>query len=64
MEELYNYMKVKIAEMYECGGSLVAIDMYHAFRLFHLICRMKQINGILNQDDDMLKELQKIKESR
>lgn len=64
MEELYSYMKVKIAEMYECGGSTVAIDVYHAFRIYHLICRMKQIKGIINQDDDMLKTLQRMNEKQ
>ena len=53
MDELYEYLKEKLAKMQEHGADSVAIDMHHAFRLYHTICYMKQIRGIIEFQDDM-----------
>ena len=64
MDELYEYMNWKLAEMYQNGRGDINIDMTHAFLIYHLICYMKQIRGIVNQEDGMWKMLQKIQEER
>ena len=53
MDELYEYLKDKLAKMHEHGADSVAIDVNHAFRLFHTVCYMKQIRGIIEFQDDM-----------
>lgn len=52
MDELYDYMREKLDKMYEHGADNVAIDMNHAFRLYHMVCYMKQIRGIIEFQDD------------
>ena len=64
MDELYEYMSQKLAEMYESAIGSIYIDSTHAFRIYHLICNMKQIRGIINQEDDMWNQLRKLKEER
>lgn len=53
MDELYQYMKKKLDEMRMEGEDVIDIDMDHAFRLFHTICYMKQIRGIIAFQEDM-----------
>lgn len=53
MDELYEYMKEKLESMRRQGEDRVEIDMDHAFRLFHTVCYMKQIRGIIEFQDDM-----------
>ena len=64
MDELYEYMNWKLAEMYQNGRGDIHIDMTHAFLIYHLICYMKQIKAIVNQEDDMWNTLKKIMEER
>lgn len=47
MDELYEYIKEKIAGV--SAGEEISIDTAHAFRMFQLVCFMKQIRGIINQ---------------
>lgn len=61
MNELYEYLKEKISEMYTDGKTGIEVDMAHAFRIYHLICDMKQIRNIINQEEDMQKMLSEIK---
>ena len=53
MDELYEYMKEKLESMRRHGEDRVEIDMDHAFRLFHMVCYMKQIRGIIEFQDDL-----------
>lgn len=53
MDELYQYMKKKLDEMRMEGEDVIDIDMDHAFRLFHTICYMKQIRGIITFQEYM-----------
>lgn len=53
MDELYEYLKEKLDEMYEKKQSTITIDMNHAFRLYHNVCYMKQIKGIIRFQEDM-----------
>ena len=62
MDELYEYMKKKIAGV--SSGEEISIDTAHAFRMFQLVCFMKQIRGIINQEDDMWNALRKTVEGR
>lgn len=64
MDELYEYMNLKLAEMYQYGRGDIHIDTTHAFLIYHLICYMKQIKSIVNQEDDMWNTLKKIMEER
>ena len=61
MDELYEYMKEKIMGM---DAKEIRIDTAHAFRMFQLICFMKQIRGIINQEDEMWNTLRKVTEGR
>lgn len=62
VDDLYEYMKEKIARVR--AGEEVIIDTAHAFRMFQLVCFMKQIRGIINQEDDMWNALRKNVEGR
>ena len=53
MEELYEYIKGKLDEMYKSQESRITIDMNHAFRLYHNICYMKQIKSIIQFQEDI-----------
>ena len=55
MDELYGYLKEKLEQMRKQGKSQVEIDMDHAFRLFHMVCYMKQIRGIIEFQDEQSK---------
>ena len=61
MNEIYEYLKGKISGMYDGGKTEVTIDMAHAFRIFHMICDMKHIRAIINQEEDMMKTLKELK---
>ena len=64
MDELYEYLRDKLAKMQEYDEKVIEIDTSHAFRLYQLVCFMKQIRGIINQEDDLWNEFRKIKEGR
>ena len=55
MDELYEYMKEKLELMRSQGDFKMNIDMEHAFRLFHTVCYMKQIRGIIEFQDEQSK---------
>lgn len=63
MDELYEYLKKKIAEAGD-NRIEITIDLSHAFRMYQLVCFMKQIRGICLQEDTMWNIVRKIKESR
>ena len=52
MDELYEYMRESLEDMRKSGDDVVTIDMNHAFRLYHTVCYMKQIRGIIEFQDD------------
>jgi uncharacterized protein (UPF0262 family) len=52
MDEPYEYMKERLEQMRERGEDKVKIDMEHAFRLFHTVCYMKQIRGIIDFQEE------------
>lgn len=62
MDELYEYMKEKIAGIN--AGNGIIIDTAHALRVFQMVCFMKQIRGIINQEDEMWNALRKAMEGR
>ena len=64
MDELYEYLKNELARMQANAGTGIVIDTSHAFRLYQLVCFMKQIRAVVNQEDDMWNTLRKIKEER
>lgn len=45
VDELYEYMKEKIAGV--SAGEEISIDTAHAFRMFQMVCFMKQIREII-----------------
>lgn len=53
MDELYEYLKGRIEVMRACRSDRATIDMDHLFRLFHTVCYMKQIRGIIEFQDDI-----------
>ena len=55
MDELYGYLKEKLEQMRKQKDSEIWIDMDHAFRLFHTVCYMKQIRGIIEFQDEQSK---------
>lgn len=63
MDELYEYLKDLIKAGQE-PGTVVFVDRNHLYRLFQLVCFMKQIRGIINEEDDMWNKLRKIKERK
>ena len=62
VDELYEYMKEKITGV--SAGEEISIDTAHAFRMLQLVCFMKQIRGIINQEDEMWNMLRKTVEGR
>lgn len=62
MDELYEYIKQAIAHMYADKKFGIVIDESHAFRLFQMVCHMKQIRGFVNVEDYMWNEFRKLKE--
>lgn len=53
MDELYDYLQQNLSQMRRLNDDFIEIDMDHALRLFHMICYMKQIRGIIEFQDDM-----------
>ena len=58
MNDLYDYMIEKRKELYQGEGQTVEIDMEHFFRIYQVVCFMKQIKNIVNFDED-LEQMQK-----
>ena len=52
MDELYDYLQQNLSQMRRLNDDFIEIDMDHALRLFHMICYMKQIRGIIEFQDD------------
>ena len=52
MDELYDYLQQSLSQMRRLNDDFIEIDMDHALRLFHMICYMKQIRGIIEFQDD------------
>ena len=50
MDELYKYMKAKLKEMHDKRGSTVEIDCVEFMQLLKMLCYMKQIRRIANDD--------------
>ena len=50
MDELYAYMRDKLKEMQEKRSSTVEIDCAEFMQLMKMICYMKQIRRIANDD--------------
>ena len=53
MDELYDYLQQNLSQMRRLNDDFIEIDIDHALRLFHMICYMKQIRGIIEFQDDM-----------
>ena len=51
MDELHAYMKAKLKEMQEARSATVEIDCVEFMRLMKLLCYMKQIRRIVEDDD-------------
>lgn len=64
MDELYEYLKQAIATMYADRKFGIVVDESHAFRLFQMVCHMKQVRGIVNDEDSMWNEFRRLKEDR
>lgn len=52
MDELYEFLKESLGNMRIAKDNMIVIDMDHALRLFHMVCYMKQIRGIIEFQDD------------
>ena len=50
MDELYTYMRFKLAEMQEARSPTVEIDCVEFMQLMKMICYMKQIRRIVEDD--------------
>lgn len=48
MDELYEFMKKKLDEMYKEKSTHVTLDFDAFARLYQLVCYMKQIQTIAN----------------
>ena len=53
MDELYEFLKESLGNMRIAKDNMIVIDMDHALRLFHMVCYMMQIRGIIKFQDDM-----------
>ena len=51
MDELYEYMKGKMKELHENRAGTVEIDCVEFMQLLKMLCYMKQIRRIANDDD-------------
>ena len=47
MDELYRYMKEKMAEMHEARSKTVQIDNIEFMQLMKMLCYMRQIKNIV-----------------
>lgn len=50
MDKLYDYMKAKLEEMQEKRSSTVEIDCVEFMQLMKMVCYMKQIRRIVEDD--------------
>ena len=50
MDELHEYMKAKLKEMQEARSATVEIDCVEFMQLMKMLCYMKQIRRIANDD--------------
>ena len=50
MDKLYEYMKAKMREMHEKRESKVEIDCVEFMQVMKMLCYMKQIRRIANDD--------------
>ena len=50
MDELYRYMREKMAEMHEARSKTVQIDNIEFMQLMKMICYMRQIRRIVEDD--------------
>lgn len=50
MDELYTYMRAKLKEMQEARSATVEIDCVEFMQLLKMICYMKQIRRIVEDD--------------
>ena len=50
MDKLYEYMKAKMREMHEKRTCTVEIDYVEFMQLFKVLCYMKQIRRIVEDD--------------
>ena len=50
MDELYRYMRRKLAEMQEKREKTVEIDCVEFMQMMKVLCYMKQIRRIANDD--------------
>ena len=47
MDELYRYMREKMAEMHEARSKTVQIDTIEFMQLMKMVCYMRQIKNIV-----------------
>ena len=50
MDELYAYMRAKLKEMQEKRSSMVEIDCVEFMQMLKIVCYMRQIRRIANDD--------------
>lgn len=50
MDELYAYMQAKLKEMHENCSGTVEIDCIEFMQLLKMLCYMRQIRRIVNDD--------------
>jgi len=50
MDDLYTYMRAKLNEMQEKRSSTVEIDCVEFMQMLKVLCYMKQIRRIANDD--------------
>lgn len=50
MDELYAYMRAKLSEMQEARSATVEIDCVEFMQMLKLVCYMRQIRRIANDD--------------
>lgn len=50
MDELYRYMREKMAEMHEARSKTVQIDTIEFMQLMKMLCYMRQIKKIVTDE--------------
>lgn len=50
MDELYTYMMAKLKEMQEARSATVEIDCVEFMQMLKIVCYMRQIRRIANDD--------------
>lgn len=56
MDDLYDYMKLKLEEMRNNRELTVSVDYVEFDRLYQIVCLMKQIKAITGWMDDVLRD--------